>query len=131
MFKELIAKFIKTQNAEQGNRSKGAYGEKLALKYLKNKGYKLVEKNYRVLRCEIDIIVKYDKTLVFVEVKSRTNSVHGSAAEAVDFRKQNNIKKAAQAFLNNKRIKDLNVRFDVVEVDLKTKQVNHIENAFY
>ncbi|MBQ9832476.1 MAG: YraN family protein [Clostridia bacterium] len=114
------------------NRQKGAYGEKLALKYLKKKKYKLIEKNYKALKCEIDIIMQKGDTLVFVEVKSRMpDSKYGTGAEAVDYRKQCHIIKTAQCFIKANQLYDMNVSFDVVEVDLKSKKVNHIPNAFF
>lgn len=129
MLKSVFSLLVKKDGT---NSTKGVYGEKLALKHLRRKGYKLVEKNYRAVKCEIDIIMQQRNTIVFVEVKTRAAvSIYGTAAEAVDMRKQNNIKKAAQAFLNSKKLNNVNARFDVVEVYLDSNTVNHIENAFY
>ena len=65
------------------DRSPGAWGEDLALRYLIQHGYKLLERNYRTRRGEIDLIVRKDDTLVFVEVKLRRGSGYGDPLEAV------------------------------------------------
>lgn len=134
MLKAFFQKLKKsnTQTEILGNRQKGNYGEELALKYLKKKGYKLLAKNYRVLRCEIDIIMLYKDIVVFIEVKARKKGEkYGLPKEAVTKQKQNNIKKAASVFMLDKRFKDCYGRFDVVEVYLDDNTVNHIENAFF
>lgn len=127
MIKLKIAK-LKT---ERTNKEKGNTGEKIALKYLKKQGYKLVAKNFTALQCEIDIIVKKKDILAFVEVKSRTHDEdYGGGKEAVNYQKQYNIKKAAQMFLKKNNLWDMNIRFDIIEVELNTGNVNHLEAAF-
>ena len=114
------------------NIEKGKKGERIALSYLRRRRYKLIAKNFRAIRCEIDIIMLDRKKdmLVFVEVKARTPGIFGTGAEAVDERKQRHLLLAAQCFMQRNQMYDINARFDVVEVDLKTKAVRHIENAF-
>ena len=110
----------------------GSNGEKIALRYLKKQGYKLLEKNYRKLRCEIDLIM-YDKNtnyLVFVEVKTRSGDTYGSGAEAVTNLKQENIIKATTVYLRENNYFNEQIRFDVVEVNAENKNVKHIISAF-
>ena len=77
-------------------RHMGALGEEMAEKYLKRRGYKIIEKNFRASRlAEIDIVAKDKDILVFVEVKLRTGARYGLGREAVDRKKQEHIRYAA------------------------------------
>ncbi len=111
------------------NREKGAYGETLALKYLEQKGYVLIARNYRIGRDEIDLLLRDKEMTVFVEVKARSSTAYGLACEAVNKRKQSRMTRAALAYLQTQPV-ETSVRFDVAEVDLNTGMVRHIENAF-
>lgn len=111
------------------NKSKGAAGEAVALKYLKKKGYVLFAKNFSTDIGELDLVVSDGYTLIFVEVKTRYGDAFGAPAEAVDYRKQRKINAVAAQYIKKFRLFDAPVRFDVVEV-LDGGKVNHIENAF-
>jgi len=108
----------------------GNEGEKKATKFLKNQGYKILERNYENKIGEIDIIA-YDKTedyLVFVEVKTKTSDFFGLPREMVGSHKQHKIEQVATAYLmDNKKI-NAKVRFDVVEV--LDNNITHIKNAW-
>jgi len=110
----------------------GKEGEQIAERYLKKKGYKLVERNYRCAVGELDLIVLDRVIIVFVEVKTRTGIGFGTPLEAVEFRKQRKMIRAAQFFLNAKRLTQREARFDVVGISWPGPQplVEHIENAF-
>ncbi len=112
----------------------GQKGEDLALDYLQKKGYHFITRNFRRTHGEIDLIMEDGNTLVFVEVKSRTNRRYGEPKEAVTPFKQQHIKYTAKSFLYAHRITDKSIRFDVVEV-MKREDGNvlfhHIRNAFY
>ncbi|MGH7874560.1 MAG: YraN family protein [Candidatus Binatia bacterium] len=110
----------------------GKEGERLAEQYLKHKGYKLVERNYRCAAGELDLIVLDGRVVVFVEVKTRTGQGFGSPLEAVEFRKQRKMIQAAQYFLSEKRLHQRDARFDVVGISWPGRGpvVEHIENAF-
>ena len=97
---------------------------------LKKKGYEILEKNYTTSVGEIDIIAVGDGYLVFFEVKLRYDDEHGFASEAVNFAKRKKINQVASQYINQFRMFDSPVRFDVIEVYTKTKEINHIENAF-
>ena len=98
-----------------------------ACNYLKSKKYKILEKNYRCLYGEIDIIAKYNNTLVIIEVKYRKSAKFGKGYEAVNYTKQQKIIKTLQYYINEKNVK-MPVRFDVISID--DNEITHIENAF-
>lgn len=106
----------------------GQIGEELATELLKKKSYKILQRNYKNILGEIDIIAKDKDYLIFVEVKFRNTRMFGRASEAVDKRKQHKIRQVALLYLKQKRQLESNVRFDVVEV--YDNEINHIENAF-
>ena len=113
------------------NNLKGKQGEKIAEGYLKSKGYEILETNFRYSRiAEIDIIAKTGKTIVFVEVKTRTSEFFGSGAEAVDNRKLANIYAALQYYIHKKKLQNLKPRIDVISIllDKTSFSINHIEN---
>jgi len=119
--------------AEQnGKQLLGKEGERIAERYLQNKGYKLVERNYRCSLGELDLVVLDRRVIVFVEVKTRTGRGFGSPLEAVEFRKQRKMIQAAQFFLAQKGLQQRDARFDVVGVSWPGREpvVEHIENAF-
>ena len=117
------------------NRAKimlGREGERIAERFLKKKGYKLVERNYRCAAGELDLIVLDRRVIVFVEVKTRTGSGYGTPLDAVEFRKQQKMIHAAQFFLNAKKLGQREARFDVVGISWPGGEpaIEHIENAF-
>ena len=105
----------------------GKDGEEKACNYLKSKKYKILEKNNRCLYGEIDIIAKYNNTLVIIEVKYRKSAKFGKGYEAVNYTKQQKIIKTLQYYINEKNVK-MPVRFDVISID--DNEITHIENAF-
>lgn len=99
------------------NRDLGTKGEREAEKILKGAGYKIVERNFTSTFGEIDLIATDGETLVFIEVKTRTNSAFGTGSEAVDARKQRRIVKSSMEYLAQKwRGPEPLVRYDVVSV---------------
>jgi len=97
-------------------RAIGRDGEEIAAEYLRNNGYRIVEKNYKNRFGEIDVIAKDGNTLVFVEVKTRNTPSYGSPSSAVDSKKQQRIGKVAVTYLTEKRLTHSPVRFDVVSI---------------
>ena len=110
----------------------GNAGEDLAAKFLENHGYKIIARNFRIRSAEIDIIAEIDNTIIFVEVKTRSNIRKGLPSEAVNIRKQKKIIEAAGVFLQDEKYFESACRFDVLEIISEGKffKVNHIENAF-
>ena len=109
----------------------GDIGEDAAVKFLEDKGYKIIKRNFYCRVGEIDIIALCGEETVFIEVKTRKSDAFGSAAEFVTYQKQQKIKKTALYYIGGS---DIPVRFDVIEVyhqNSEIKSINHIENAFY
>lgn len=111
---------------------KGKEGEELAANFLLNKGFEIVERNYRFKRSEIDLIVKKSGWLVFVEVKLRTSDAYGYPEDFVDYKKAKNIIDGAEQYTYDNNWQG-NVRYDIVSIrQLNGKQeILHIEDAFY
>ena len=114
------------------NKKLGAFGEDLAANFLIKKGYRLLEKNWRIVRGEIDLIMKKDKDLVFVEVKTRTSRTFGFGEEAVSPTKLAKIKNTIEAYLA-KVDEDVTPRFDVVVVEISgiVPSFIHYENVLF
>ena len=113
----------------ENNKISGIKGETLAKQFLEKNGYKILECNYKNKIGEIDIIAKHQNTVVFVEVKQRQSLKFGYPREAVNYSKQQKIRRVATVYLKYKGLWDkINVRFDVV--DVLGSEITHIENAF-
>lgn len=107
----------------------GTEYEKKALSYLEEKGYRLIEKNFRCRTGEIDLIAWEEKVLVFLEVKYRRGEAYGYPAEAVDTRKQRTICRVADYYRLTHEISEIQAcRFDVVAI--KGDEITLIRNAF-
>ncbi len=109
----------------------GKIGEDLATKYLENLGYTIVERNFVAKQGEIDIIAKDKQELVFVEVKTRTNTLYGKPVEAVNEPKQKHLISTAKYYLYSKHLENEFVRLDVIEVYLRENsyKINHIKQS--
>lgn len=97
------------------NKNLGDFGENVAESYLREKGYTIIERNFYVKGGEIDIICMDKDTLVFVEVKTRKSDKFGLPAEAVDRKKVEHMRYAAERYYESYSF-DGEIRFDVVEV---------------
>jgi putative endonuclease len=115
-----------------GKQVLGKEGERVAEQYLKDKGYKLIERNYRCALGELDLILLDRRVVVFVEVKTRSGNGYGTPLEAVEFRKQRKMIQTAQYFLGEKKLHQRDARFDVVGISWPGREpvIEHIENAF-
>src|SRR5262245_46828495 len=98
------------------NLALGKEGEKIAEIYLRNKGFKVLERNYRTPLGEIDLICLDEHTITFVEVKTNSTTEYGTPELRVDHRKQKQMIKAALSFLKQKDHLNLDCRFDVVSI---------------
>ena len=109
-------------------------GESLAAEHLKARGCKILAKNYRARRGEIDIIVRDGEFIVFVEVKTRRSLRFGLPQEAVTIQKQRQISKVALAYLQAQNLLDAPCRFDVIAIHLSPQlellKLEQIESAF-
>ena len=114
---------------QKNKRQIGTDYEIRAEEYLIGNGYIILERNFRNRSGEIDLIAKKDGIIRFVEVKYRTTSDFGSPLEAVDVRKQNQIRKIAMYYLMRNKLSEWTpCQFDVIAFE--GKEISHIENAF-
>jgi len=111
---------------------KGKEGEDMAARFMMDKGYEIIARNYRYRRSEIDLIVKKDNWLIFVEVKLRSSDQYGYPEDFVDYKKAKNIIDGAEQYTFDNNWQG-NVRYDIVSIRLlKDKtEIIQIEDAFY
>ncbi len=110
----------------------GKKGEKLAVEFLLQKGYDILETNYRYQKSEIDIIAKIDDTIVAVEVKTRSTPEFGNPQDFVKPKQIQSLVKAIDNYITENDL-DAEVRFDIVAI-IKNKlgtRIEHLEDAFY
>jgi putative endonuclease len=110
----------------------GKKGEEMALRFLKKRGYRIIEQNYVCKMGEMDLIAKEKDTLAFIEVKTRTSTAFGPPQLAVNSSKQRQLSKVALYFLKEKKLEDVKARFDVVAIilDQNGEEIELIKDAF-
>lgn len=110
----------------------GRCGEDEAARYLRGIGYRIVARREKILRGDIDIVALDGRTVVFVEVRSRTDTAHGHPVETVGHHKQRRMADLANAYIRRHRLQDCSVRLDVVTVTFGSVEptVDHFQNAF-
>ena len=109
----------------------GNYGEDLAVKFLIEKGYKIISKNFYIRGGEIDIIAKDKNEYVFVEVKTRTSRFFGEVSDQVSSRQQKKLAHSAEVFLHQNNLTDSNWRIDVIAILMNNQklQIKHVKHA--
>ncbi len=114
-----------------GHNEIGRKGEEAALLHLAKRGYRLLERNWRLGHLEVDIIAERYGVLVFVEVKTSANEDFGSPAARVDLKKRDHLIKAANAYVRGEDV-IVNVRFDIIAVvgEEEPFRITHIKDAF-
>lgn len=113
----------------RSSREKGSIGEEIARNYLNDKGFTILETNFRVRSGEIDIIARERGEIVFVEVKFAGGGTFGDPLGWVPPWKQRNIIRASLAYLNRKGLAEAPMRFDVITID-HDRKVLHVRDAF-
>jgi putative endonuclease len=110
----------------------GKKGEEIALKYLKDKGYKILDINWRFNKDEIDIIARDNDSLVIIEVKTRSTDYFGPPEDAVDERKEKYLIRATEAYIDKNNL-DIDSRFDIISIisNKYETSIDHIIDAFY
>jgi putative endonuclease len=113
----------------------GRRGERLAARFLRKHGFRIIVHSAREAVGEIDLVAKQGADWVFVEVKTRTSPDHGEPWRAVNAAKQRRIGRAARAFLHRRRLHDVPFRFDIVSIVWPgtpgaEPAVEHFPNAF-
>lgn len=110
----------------------GKEGELLAQNFLTEKGFVILETNFRHQKDEVDIIALDKTELVFIEVKTRSSEQFGEPEESVGLRKESFLIRAAEAYLKL-HSEYTGIRFDIVSIILSKnkKKIRHIKDAFY
>lgn len=109
----------------------GKSGEDIAVEYLEKKGYIILERNFRCIQGEIDIIALDQNEIVFIEVKTRSNKNYGLASEAVNKQKRKHLIIAIKYYIYIRNLEQDFIRIDVMEIYIKNKKayINHIKQA--
>ena len=110
----------------------GKEGEQIATNYLIEKGYQILEKNWRYLKAEIDIIAQIGKTLAVVEVKTRSNREFGNPQDFINPKKVKLLVGAANEYVIQQDL-EVDVRFDIIAIIKTTSnlEIEHLEDAFF
>jgi putative endonuclease len=114
-------------------RWRGQQGEQMAVQFLRHRGYRIAQQNYRCRVGEVDIIAWDGPTLVFIEVKTKGQTTFGAPQAMVDTHKQKKIVHVAMVYVQEQRLQDTNLRFDVVAITLlpgASPEVTHVPGAF-
>lgn len=109
----------------------GEWGEDTAARYLSDKGYVIIARDWRIGHRDIDIVAMHQGWLVIIEVKTRANGSIATPEEAIDYRKIQSVCLAANAYVKTNRI-NAPIRFDIIAVtgNCHNYEINHIEDAF-
>ena len=108
----------------------GMGGELLAQQFLEQKGYEIIQKNYRIQGGEIDLITRKDGWLIFFEVKTRTSPTFGSPEDAMNYHKRRNLLRVMYAYLCDHPAQKW--RFDLMALDIRSKvaYIKHYQDIF-
>lgn len=124
---------LPTINMPKTGRDIGNEGEEIAAAYLESKGWLILDRNYFFEKAEVDIVA-YDHTqIIFVEVKLRSGTYFGRPEEYITPKKEQLVKKAAEAWVYERKMETALVRFDVVAIVQKgtnAPDISHFEDAF-
>lgn len=122
-------RWLKFPRLHQASNSTGVKYERQALAFLQQQGLQLICHNFNCRFGEIDLVMQDAETLVFVEVRYRSNPYYGGASASVDIKKQKKLIKTAQHYLAQLDSEPY-CRFDVVTIDEQTRQPQWFQNAF-
>jgi putative endonuclease len=111
---------------------KGDVGETIAVQFLENAGYAILQRNYRYERGEIDIVAEKNNELVFVEVKTRHSQSFGVPEDAITDKKESYLKRTAEGYLFQHHLEHKKCRFDVIAIEWKGLEpvIRHIQDVF-
>jgi putative endonuclease len=112
----------------------GKKGEEIAGKYLIKSGYKIIEKNYRTKYGEIDLICEKDDAIIFIEVRTKTNSDYILPEESITSKKIEHLKKSSLEFLSNSKGKYKNIKFEFIGILFLTDEnykLNHLRDIIF
>lgn len=112
-------------------RELGRYGEDTALRYLEERGYRLIARNFHCRYGELDLIMQQGRQLVFVEVKARSNSLFGLPEDAVNWQKLRRLRLAIAVYLEQGAPRHYGLRLDAVAVDLEPRTYRVVDIRHY
>ena len=119
------------KNKTINSKTKGSISEDIATNFLVNKGYQILERNYHCSKKEIDIIVKKNNIITFVEVKSKSKKADFNPEYLITAKKQKSIFQVANYYLEKNKIDNCNFSFDVIIVNFTSEgvKIEHYENS--
>lgn len=120
----------KSHDPPTNKKTEGQRGEEIACQALKQQGYRILDKNFTCRHGELDIVAEDNDVLCFVEVKARSSEDYGLPEEAVTHWKKRKLLNTAFIYIEKKKIKDRDMRFDVISVDLRTRKARILKDAF-
>lgn len=112
----------------------GKKGEEIASKYLIKSGYKVIEKNYRTKYGEIDLICEKEDSIIFIEVRTKTNLDYILPEESITSKKIEHLKKSSLEYLSNSNRKYKNIKFEFIGILFLNKEnykLNHIKDIIF
>lgn len=115
-----------------GRQAFGELGERIAERWLRRRGWRVVQRRFRSGHRDIDLVVERDGTVAFVEVKARRGAEFGGPVQAVNYRKRKQLERSAYVWIDRHGREAESYRFDVIGVLLDGAEVRvcHVENAF-
>jgi putative endonuclease len=130
--KDLIAHAKARLSGKRGHLKLGSLGEDLAVNALTAAGHRIIARNHKIYRHEVDVITMDGSTLVFVEVKTRSSRDYGQPLESIGRKRIHRLRQAAELYLKRERLKGVSVRFDAVSVQMVDGKhvVEVVKNAF-
>ena len=112
----------------------GRIGEDIAVQYLEEKGFTVLDRNYNFEHGEIDIVAYQGRFIVFVEVKTRSSASYGEPEMAIDSKKRQQLLLVAEAWMHERRMTGAPARFDVIAImrpQTSREEIRHYEEAFW
>ncbi len=130
---DYLKRFVIKRDSFSYRKKLGNRGERVARRYLKIRGYKILDTNFSTSHGEIDIICSKSGLIVFVEVKTRKSNILGEPEDSVTYPKQKKIASVARYYVKKNNLSGNNLRFDIIAIKYKTgrkKDIRHLIDAF-
>ncbi len=119
---------------KNSTRQKGKMGEDIACRYLEEKGFTILDRNYKFEHAELDIVAYQGRFIIFVEVKTRSSKSFGEPEESIDEKKKEKLLHVAEAWMYERRMTGAPARFDVISIvypATSKEEIRHYEEAFW
>ena len=106
----------------------GEFGEKYSAEYLKRKGYKILGRNVRIGRSEIDIIAKHRGLIVFIEVKTRSDDKYVDLIDSINKEQEEALIRGCEEYMNKKELVSFDYRFDMIGIIIRNEGIDKFEH---